>query len=78
MKANVSALRATGGGDYPEAVASGFLLLNEMAFRPTATKVVVHVADAPPHGCNTSGDSFPTGDKNAELMVESRVSSNFD
>eukprot|EP01102_Stenamoeba_stenopodia_P005939 TRINITY_DN1664_c0_g1_i2.p1 TRINITY_DN1664_c0_g1~~TRINITY_DN1664_c0_g1_i2.p1 ORF type:complete len:333 (+),score=81.35 TRINITY_DN1664_c0_g1_i2:91-1089(+) len=72
MKKNVSTLMATGGGDYPEAVASGFHLLNEMQFRPSATKVVVHIADAPPHGCQTPSDSLVNGDPNADLIYESQ------
>lgn len=33
----------------------------EMAWRPNATKMVVIIADAPPHGIGEHGDGFPEG-----------------
>lgn len=32
-----------------------------MDYRPTATKIVCIITDAPPHGLGTAGDSFPAG-----------------
>ena len=41
--------RAEGGGDYPEAVDRAFADANRFDWRTNATKVMLHVADAPPH-----------------------------
>ncbi|QIL21409.1 vWA domain-containing protein [Thermomonas sp. HDW16] len=41
--------RADGGGDYPEAVDRAFADANRFDWRKDATKVMLHVADAPPH-----------------------------
>jgi hypothetical protein len=50
MKSNVDAMAAKGGGDGPEAVAAALHKLNELSWRPNATKVCVLISDAPPHG----------------------------
>lgn len=42
---------ASGGGDGPEAVTAGMAAtLTELEWRREASKMVVLVADAPPHG----------------------------
>ena len=41
--------RADGGGDYPEAVDRAFADAGRFGWRKDATKVMLHVADAPPH-----------------------------
>lgn len=42
---------ASGGGDGPEAVTAGLArCLTELVWRPHAAKMVVLIADAPPHG----------------------------
>eukprot|EP00456_Euglypha_rotunda_P085813 TRINITY_DN8672_c0_g1_i3.p1 TRINITY_DN8672_c0_g1~~TRINITY_DN8672_c0_g1_i3.p1 ORF type:complete len:296 (-),score=55.37 TRINITY_DN8672_c0_g1_i3:11-802(-) len=61
MTAGVSQMRAAGGGDYPEAVADGLHQLVRMDWRRDAIKTAVLVADAPPHGVQVSGDSYPDG-----------------
>ena len=33
----------------------------DMDWRPNATKMVVLIADAPPHGIGEHGDGFPEG-----------------
>jgi hypothetical protein len=61
MKAAVDTMKAQGGGDGPEAVAAALHAVNELKWRPNATKVVVLIADAPPHGLGEQGDGFPNG-----------------
>jgi hypothetical protein len=61
MKANVDTMVASGGGDGPEAVTAGLHEVNELNWRPNATKVCVFIADAPPHGLGEDGDGFPNG-----------------
>ncbi|GHC09221.1 vWA domain-containing protein [Thermomonas carbonis] len=41
--------QAGGGGDYPEAVDRAFVEANRFDWRTDAAKVLLHVADAPPH-----------------------------
>lgn len=41
--------RAGGGGDYPEAVDRAFAEADRFDWREDAAKVLLHVADAPPH-----------------------------
>merc|ERR1719482_2431410 len=58
---HVDWMSAQGGGDGPEAVAASLAACVAMPWRPAATKVVVHIADAPPHGLGERGDGFPDG-----------------
>ncbi|EFC40093.1 vWFA domain-containing protein [Naegleria gruberi] len=60
-KEYINTMSAQGGGDYPEALASALKVVNEMPFNKKGKKIVVWVADAPPHGMNASGDSYPNG-----------------
>lgn len=49
--------KAAGGGDGPEAVTAGLAAcLTELEWRREAAKMVVLIADAPPHGIGESGD----------------------
>ncbi|KAF5325083.1 hypothetical protein D9619_009927 [Psilocybe cf. subviscida] len=50
MKNNLSTLVAAGGGDYPEAVAEALDAALHSQWRPDATKLVILITDAPPHG----------------------------
>ncbi|KAG5192512.1 hypothetical protein JKP88DRAFT_204275 [Tribonema minus] len=61
MRANVDTMSAAGGGDGPEAVCCGLHAALHMAWRPDAVKIVVLIADAPPHGLGEHGDGFPNG-----------------
>ena len=61
MKRHVDTMEAAGGGDGPEAVAAALHEVNTLGWRPNATKVVVLISDAPPHGLGESGDGFPQG-----------------
>ncbi|WWC88306.1 uncharacterized protein L201_003214 [Kwoniella dendrophila CBS 6074] len=56
-------LTASGGGDGPEAVTAGMAAtLTDLEWRQEAAKMVVLVADAPPHGIGESGDQIKGGD----------------
>jgi len=61
MQSYLRTLQGTGGGDGPEAVEAAFQATLEMGWRADATKVVVWIADAPPHGLGEGGDGFPNG-----------------
>mmetsp|Transcript_76548 Transcript_76548/g.219617 ORF Transcript_76548/g.219617 Transcript_76548/m.219617 type:complete len:477 (-) Transcript_76548:974-2404(-) len=62
MQSNVDWMSAAGGGDGPEAVTAGLKAAIDMDWRKEATKVVILIADAPPHGLGERGDGFPNGD----------------
>lgn len=49
LRQQLGAQQADGGGDYPEAVDRAFADANRFDWREDATKVMLHVADAPPH-----------------------------
>ncbi|KAH9924268.1 uncharacterized protein BXZ73DRAFT_91272 [Epithele typhae] len=53
---DLSTLYASGGGDGPEAVTAALHQALTMEWRPTASKMVVLIADAPPHGIGEYGD----------------------
>ena len=54
LRRQLGAQQANGGGDYPEAVDRAFADANGFDWRDDATKVMLHVADAPPHAERTS------------------------
>lgn len=62
MQSYLDSLSASGGGDGPEAVTAGLYKAENLAWRQNATKIVILIADAPPHGLGESGDGFPNGD----------------
>ena len=49
LRQHLGAQQAAGGGDYPEAVDRAFAEAGRFDWREDATKVMLHVADAPPH-----------------------------
>jgi hypothetical protein len=53
---NLKTLYASGGGDGPEAVTAGLYEALNMEWRPDASKMIVLIADAPPHGIGDYGD----------------------
>ncbi|KAJ3218515.1 hypothetical protein HK099_005024, partial [Clydaea vesicula] len=55
-------LSANGGGDGPEAVTPALYDSLNLDWRTNATKIVIIIADAPPHGLGDAGDGFPNGD----------------
>ena len=54
LRRQLGAQHASGGGDYPEAVDRAFAEANRFDWREDATKVMLHVADAPPHAERSS------------------------
>ena len=52
----MSGLYASGGGDGPEAVTAALAETLNMDWREYASKMVVLIADAPPHGIGEYGD----------------------
>ncbi|KAF5314823.1 hypothetical protein D9619_007205 [Psilocybe cf. subviscida] len=58
---NLSTLYASGGGDGPEAVTAALAEALNMEWREYASKMVVLIADAPPHGIGEYGDGFEEG-----------------
>ncbi|KAF0975850.1 hypothetical protein FDP41_005177 [Naegleria fowleri] len=68
-KLYVHEMFASGGGDYPEALASALKVVSEMPFNKKGKKIVVWIADAPPHGMGASGDSYPEGCKDENNQV---------
>jgi len=64
MRAYVDTMSASGGGDGPEAVADAMHEALNLQYREGAAKVVVIIADAPPHGLEPNGDGFPNGSPN--------------
>ncbi|KAI0763608.1 hypothetical protein BD413DRAFT_606588 [Trametes elegans] len=58
---DLSSLYASGGGDGPEAVTAALAEALQMDWRPNASKMVVLIADAPPHGIGEYGDGFDEG-----------------
>eukprot|EP01035_Chromulina_nebulosa_P017434 gene17434-22986_t len=61
---SLNQLSASGGGDGPEAVTAALFEANNLNWRPNASKIVLLIADAPPHGLGERGDGFPNGDPN--------------
>lgn len=53
---DLSGLYASGGGDGPEAVTAAMAEALNMDWREYASKMVVLIADAPPHGIGEYGD----------------------
>lgn len=53
---DLSSLYASGGGDGPEAVTAALAEVLKMDWRVNASKMVVLIADAPPHGIGEYGD----------------------
>ncbi|CAE7862118.1 vwkA [Symbiodinium microadriaticum] len=62
MSQYVDSMKASGGGDGPEAVTAGLYDALHLPWRPNSTKICVLIADAPPHGLEPAGDGFPNGD----------------
>lgn len=58
---DLSSLYASGGGDGPEAVTAALAESLKMDWREQASKMIVLIADAPPHGIGEYGDGFDEG-----------------
>ncbi|CAG8608350.1 4744_t:CDS:1, partial [Ambispora leptoticha] len=81
FRANLTTVKATGGGDEPEDVLGGLnAAITEMEWGD-GTKVLFHIGDCPPHGrrFTTLKDTYPDGDPNgltAECVLEKMQSKN--
>lgn len=62
MQSNVNAQSPGGGHDGPEAVTAAMFEALCLDWRPKAAKVVIFMADAPPHGIQRGNDDYPDGD----------------
>lgn len=56
VEKDLSSLYASGGGDGPEAVTAALAEALNMDWRAGSSKMVVLIADAPPHGIGEYGD----------------------
>ncbi|KAI0056104.1 elongation factor-2 kinase [Artomyces pyxidatus] len=74
---DLSSLYASGGGDGPEAVTAGLVEALKMDWRDQASKMIVLIADAPPHGIGEYGDGFDDGspDGHDPLQVARQMAS---
>eukprot|EP00639_Heterosigma_akashiwo_P018057 CAMPEP_0206381912 /NCGR_PEP_ID=MMETSP0294-20121207/12945_1 /ASSEMBLY_ACC=CAM_ASM_000327 /TAXON_ID=39354 /ORGANISM="Heterosigma akashiwo, Strain CCMP2393" /LENGTH=484 /DNA_ID=CAMNT_0053831489 /DNA_START=115 /DNA_END=1569 /DNA_ORIENTATION=- len=61
MQTYVDSMSAHGGGDGPESVCCAFHEVLQLGWRNQAVKIVIHIADAPPHGIMEPGDGFLDG-----------------
>ncbi|KIO02675.1 hypothetical protein M404DRAFT_147240 [Pisolithus tinctorius Marx 270] len=61
VQRDLSGLYASGGGDGPEAVTAALAEALNMDWRERASKMIVLIADAPPHGIGEYGDGFDEG-----------------
>ena len=61
IKGAIVSMYADGGGDGPEAVCDALYDITRLSWREKASKIVIWMGDAPPHGVEPSGDSFPKG-----------------
>ena len=59
VQRDLSGLYASGGGDGPEAVTAALAEALNMDWREHASKMIVLIADAPPHGIGEYGDGEP-------------------
>eukprot|EP01038_Epipyxis_sp_PR26KG_P005143 gene5143-7163_t len=64
FKEYVGKIVAGGGGDFPEDVNGGIWKALELSWpSKSASRIIFHIADAPPHGSNfhNKSDNFPSG-----------------
>ncbi len=61
MKGWLEQCTADGGGDGPEAVADALNDALNLPWRSGVAQICILISDAPPHGLDRNGDSFPDG-----------------
>lgn len=69
VKEFLKSLYASGGGDGPEAVTAAMKACLDLDWRPNSSKMVVLIADAPPHGIGEYGDGFASGSPDGEWVA---------
>ena len=52
IQTSVSLQEAEGGSDVPEDIAGAFDQVSQCNWLKTSVKIIFHITDAPPHGCN--------------------------
>jgi hypothetical protein len=66
LRNTLQSIQAWGGNDFAEDVAGGLSELLHLEWKEDYTKLVVHLADAPPHGTSWHepwvSDNYPNGD----------------
>lgn len=70
MREYVNTMAASGGGDGPEAVADALYEALHLPYRKGSARIVVVIADAPPHGLEPTGDGFPNGSPNGHDPIK--------
>jgi len=61
LVAEISKMKATFGGDDPEAVEDALQAAHGLSWCSQARKAIILVGDAPPHGLGAPEDAFPEG-----------------
>lgn len=70
----ILSLKASGGGDYPEAFEAALLDAAEgVSWWPFSTRLVIWVGDAPPHGYEGMGPRQAMEHEEAFLQAKERV-----
>ncbi|KIM43735.1 hypothetical protein M413DRAFT_26047 [Hebeloma cylindrosporum] len=70
MEKNLKSLKASGGGDGPEAQTAALAEALNMKWEENAAKMVVLITDAPPHGIGEDDDGFDSSpDQNDPLEI---------
>lgn len=71
VQRDLASLYASGGGDGPEAVTAALAEALNIGWNEQASKMIVLIADAPPHGIGEYGDGFDDGspDGNDPLVL---------
>ncbi|KAJ4459362.1 putative Alpha-protein kinase vwkA [Paratrimastix pyriformis] len=62
IRAAIGSMSPEGGGDGPEAVTAAFKDALALSYRDSAPKIIIFIADAPPHAIGEGGDGFPDKD----------------
>jgi hypothetical protein len=59
VRKTIDEVKVDGGGDAPEAVFAAMVKCLELDWAKASYRVVLLIADAPPHGVGAPGDSYP-------------------
>lgn len=73
MEGNLRSLKASGGGDGPEAQTAALAKALDMPWDERAAKIVLLITDSPPHGVANTHDGFPDGSPDREYSPHSLI-----
>ena len=78
LKKNISKIKPEGGGDIPEDWVEGYkMAINNMGWRDSAMKLIIHIADAGAHGEEFSkGDKYPKEGPELTKLIKECVDKN--